>query len=217
MEAPTEHALLSMTRGHSLVELPVVNEGSVLHVLRDRFERDEIYTKVGGDILISINPFKVVSGMYGEDVMLRYVLGGLEGSLQKNERANERATEKAFREVRGPVGGSPLITRFAAPPPTPPPLPHPYPTPIPQVPPKPQPGDRGHARAARVRRRGEGLLWGGTRGDRSKVRREETRKKRHEQVTSEKEKKKKKDQHPVVFVPKRRRGFHHSPPCLMNV
>ena len=130
MEAPTEHALLSMTRGHSLVELPVVNEGSVLHVLRDRFERDEIYTKVGGDILISINPFKVVSGMYGEDVMLRYVLGGLEGSLQKNERANERATEKAFREVRGPVGGSPLITRFAPHPTNPP---HPYPIPPPPL------------------------------------------------------------------------------------
>ena len=90
MEAPTEHALLSMTRGHSLVELPVVNEGSVLHVLRDRFERDEIYTKVGGDILISINPFKVVSGVYGEDVMLRYVWGPVGGIAAQRMRRRKR-------------------------------------------------------------------------------------------------------------------------------
>ena len=127
MEAPTEHALLSMTRGHSLVELPVVNEGSVLHVLRDRFERDEIYTKVGGDILISINPFKVVSGMYGEDVMLRYVWGVWRDRCKRMRgRTREQRRKRVERLGDRWVGRH---SSHASPPPHQPPHPYPIPTP----------------------------------------------------------------------------------------
>ena len=35
--------------------------GSILHVLRGRFGRDDIYTRLG-QILIALNPFKQISG-----------------------------------------------------------------------------------------------------------------------------------------------------------
>ena len=40
-----------------LVQLDQVEEPTIIHLLRKRYERDEFYTAVG-DILISVNPFK---------------------------------------------------------------------------------------------------------------------------------------------------------------
>jgi myosin heavy subunit len=40
-----------------LIKLSDVNRAAILHTLKNRFERDEIYTAVG-PILVALNPFK---------------------------------------------------------------------------------------------------------------------------------------------------------------
>lgn len=44
----------------NLIKLNDLNENSILHNLRIRFKQDKIYTSVSS-ILISVNPFKMVS------------------------------------------------------------------------------------------------------------------------------------------------------------
>ena len=46
-----------------------VNAGSVLHNLRQRYELQEIYTSIGPQILIAVNPFEPLP-VCGEDFML---------------------------------------------------------------------------------------------------------------------------------------------------
>ncbi|KDO34447.1 hypothetical protein SPRG_01581 [Saprolegnia parasitica CBS 223.65] len=53
-----------------LITLPHLHEASILQALSSRYDRDDIYTKIG-DILLSINPFKSLA-LYGDDVMGRY-------------------------------------------------------------------------------------------------------------------------------------------------
>ena len=57
---------------NDLMKMSNVNEASVLHVLNARFKRDRFYTSVG-PILISINPFKWIDGMYGQKVIQYFV------------------------------------------------------------------------------------------------------------------------------------------------
>jgi myosin heavy subunit len=60
-----------------VLHLPFVSEAALLHTLRLRYRRDEIYTKAG-QILISINPYKNISmnpgteSIYSERVMQIY-------------------------------------------------------------------------------------------------------------------------------------------------
>jgi myosin heavy subunit len=59
-----------------VLHLPSVTEASLVHTLRLRFKRDEIYTSAG-PILISINPYRPVAlvdgqSLYSEDQMLYY-------------------------------------------------------------------------------------------------------------------------------------------------
>jgi myosin heavy subunit len=60
-----------------VLHLPYVSEAALLHTLRLRYKRDEIYTKAG-QILISINPYKNISmqpgneSIYSERVMQMY-------------------------------------------------------------------------------------------------------------------------------------------------
>ena len=44
-----------------IVMLDEINEGQIIHNLRERYNRDEIYTWVGANktVLISVNPFQV--------------------------------------------------------------------------------------------------------------------------------------------------------------
>lgn len=49
-----------------LLDLGDFNEGALLHNIRVRYFRDEIYTGIGGPILISINPYLAISGLYGD-------------------------------------------------------------------------------------------------------------------------------------------------------
>lgn len=58
-----------------VLNLPNISEASLLHTLRLRYVRDEVYTSAG-PILISINPYKVLhkngQSIYSEDQMLLY-------------------------------------------------------------------------------------------------------------------------------------------------
>lgn len=45
-----------------------LSEGSLLEKLRQRYGRDRIYTSIGG-IVIAVNPYREVDGLYGESVM----------------------------------------------------------------------------------------------------------------------------------------------------
>ena len=54
-----------------ILQLKEFSEMSLIHTLRVRYARDEIYTFVG-PILISINPYKWLKDMYSEQCMIEY-------------------------------------------------------------------------------------------------------------------------------------------------
>jgi myosin heavy subunit len=54
-----------------ILQLNDFSEMSLLHTLRVRYERDEVYSFVG-PILISINPYKWIPDLYEETTMLKY-------------------------------------------------------------------------------------------------------------------------------------------------
>ena len=59
-----------------VLHLPQVTEASLVHTMRVRYKRDEIYTSAG-PILISINPYRTITladgeSLYSEDQMLYY-------------------------------------------------------------------------------------------------------------------------------------------------
>jgi len=67
---PVDQACL---RGvQDLLELGDFNEGGLLHNVRVRYFRDEIYTGIGGPILISMNPFQALPGLYSEQKQKYY-------------------------------------------------------------------------------------------------------------------------------------------------
>ena len=54
-----------------LASLPELNEGILLEELRTRYRQNHIYTYVG-DILVSVNPFKTILGLYGSIQQSKY-------------------------------------------------------------------------------------------------------------------------------------------------
>lgn len=54
-----------------LVYLHDVNQGSILQCIRTRFQERKIYTNIGM-VLMTINPFEVIGGLYGKAIMKRY-------------------------------------------------------------------------------------------------------------------------------------------------
>lgn len=60
-----------------LIKLMYVHRPGILNTLRTRFLKDKIYTSIG-PILVVLNPFKWISKVYGEEIMLKY----------KNEQSN---------------------------------------------------------------------------------------------------------------------------------
>jgi myosin heavy subunit len=59
-----------------VLHLPHITEASLLHSLRTRYKRDEIYTSAG-PILISINPYRTITyatgeSLYSEELMMKY-------------------------------------------------------------------------------------------------------------------------------------------------
>ena len=55
-----------------LTKLPDLHRPAILDTLDQRFRNDIIYTYTG-HILIAINPFKKINGLYGNDVMDKFV------------------------------------------------------------------------------------------------------------------------------------------------
>ena len=54
-----------------LIQLTDVHRPGILHTLRKRFEQDQIYTSVG-PILVALNPFLWLSGVYDDDIKQKY-------------------------------------------------------------------------------------------------------------------------------------------------
>lgn len=54
-----------------LIQLPDVNPASILACVRSRFNEQKIYTSIGM-VLMSINPFRVINGLYGKNVIKTY-------------------------------------------------------------------------------------------------------------------------------------------------
>jgi len=63
-----------------LLSLGDFNEGSLLHTIRERYFKDEIYTGIGNPILISVNPYATFSGLYSEAKQKYYRERGAEVS-----------------------------------------------------------------------------------------------------------------------------------------
>lgn len=54
-----------------LIKLQNVHQATILHTLRSRFSKDFIYTSIG-PILVALNPFKWIGGIYENDVKDNY-------------------------------------------------------------------------------------------------------------------------------------------------
>eukprot|EP01033_Poteriospumella_lacustris_P012546 gene12547-8968_t len=54
-----------------LIKLQHVHQATILHTLRSRFSKDQIYTSIG-PILVALNPFKWIPGIYDDPVKNRY-------------------------------------------------------------------------------------------------------------------------------------------------
>lgn len=54
-----------------MVEIDELNNATLLYNLFKRYEKDEIYTYVG-PILLAMNPFKLVRGIYDEGIIGKY-------------------------------------------------------------------------------------------------------------------------------------------------
>ena len=65
-------------RDDDLIGLTHLHEPAILHALRLRYDADVIYTSTG-PILLAINPFKVMGGVYGTGLMELYRQGGEDG------------------------------------------------------------------------------------------------------------------------------------------
>ncbi|KAH8068335.1 hypothetical protein JL721_6913 [Aureococcus anophagefferens] len=79
-----------------LVLLAEVSPASILHALRRRFEDDDIYTSLGS-VLVALNPFKAIDGLYGPAALAHYG-GGAGGALAPHVYDVAAA---AYRGVRG--------------------------------------------------------------------------------------------------------------------
>jgi myosin-5 len=57
-----------------LIQLTDVHRPGILHTLRNRFEQDIIYTSIG-PILVALNPFRWIPGIYDEEIKQLYASG----------------------------------------------------------------------------------------------------------------------------------------------
>jgi myosin X len=55
-----------------LISLPEVNQASILSCIRTRFREKSIYTAVG-TVLMTVNPFERIAGLYGPDMIRKYI------------------------------------------------------------------------------------------------------------------------------------------------
>lgn len=68
----SDHILLADSVGtRDLATLATLTEDSVIAELKKRYDQNVIYTNIG-DILIAINPFKPIAGLYGEMISVHH-------------------------------------------------------------------------------------------------------------------------------------------------
>ena len=80
----------------NLVQLNFLNEPSVLHNLRARYEQDDIYTYTG-PILIAINPFTPMPHLYSSHMMECYAAADHQGELSPHVYAIADTSYKQMR------------------------------------------------------------------------------------------------------------------------
>ena len=56
----------------NLLDLGEFNEGALLHTIRQRFAQQHIYTMIGSPILISVNPYQKLKGVFTSEVASKY-------------------------------------------------------------------------------------------------------------------------------------------------
>lgn len=56
---------------HDLISLTHLHEPSVVESLEHRYDQDQIYTATGA-VLLAVNPFQAIDGLYGETTMKKY-------------------------------------------------------------------------------------------------------------------------------------------------
>ncbi len=94
-DAPLSNASLSQPV-ENLVQLNFLNEPSVLHNLRARYEQDDIYTYTG-PILIAINPFTPMPQLYSSHMMECYAAADHQGELSPHVYAIADTSYKQMR------------------------------------------------------------------------------------------------------------------------
>merc|ERR1712151_844929 len=67
-----------------LTNLIDLHEPAILHVLRKRYEYDEIYTTASDTILVALNPFKHYNDLYSMKTMKEYYYQGCSNSYNNN-------------------------------------------------------------------------------------------------------------------------------------
>ena len=67
----------------NLINLRFLNEPCLLQGLVVRYYKDEIYTYTG-PVLLAMNPFKLIDGIYGKQQMLKYENAGIMRTLVSN-------------------------------------------------------------------------------------------------------------------------------------
>lgn len=60
----------------NLVGLEVLDEGTIVNAVQLRYNDNKIYTLVG-DVLLAVNPFKQISGLYGDRTKKQYLPTGV--------------------------------------------------------------------------------------------------------------------------------------------
>jgi myosin heavy subunit len=83
-----------------LVMIDDMNEGLIIHNLRERFKQDQIYTAIG-TILVSVNPFKRLP-LYMPSIMEMYYKAGGNKRLPPHPFAIADHSYKQMREYKKP-------------------------------------------------------------------------------------------------------------------
>ncbi len=53
-----------------LLSLGDFTEAALLHTIRQRYLQDKIYTGIGVPLLISVNPYCSIGGLYSQEMMI---------------------------------------------------------------------------------------------------------------------------------------------------
>lgn len=95
-----------------VLHLANVSEASLLHSLRTRYKRDDIYTSAG-PILISVNPYKQITrsggeSIYSDDIMMSY-RNSERGHNHENEPHLFQAADRAYTALMDSVHSVPHL------------------------------------------------------------------------------------------------------------